>query len=163
MSMVNEIKARLAAASPRERRLLGIAALVVGIGLLLSIGDWAHRERQRLVSAVPGAEARLARMQEQADELGRLRRAAPPPAAATPVRAAAARAAAEARGLQIAIDELPDGLVVSGRGEAVALLDWLAAMQAEQQLRPIEVELRSESGQIQVDGRLVAVDSGPAR
>ncbi|MCB1957375.1 MAG: type II secretion system protein M [Rhodocyclaceae bacterium] len=159
MSALTTIRQRLAAASPRERNALGLAGLVVGIGLLFSVGEWAYGERIRLAVRLPEAEARLARMQEQADELGRLKRTTAPADAPVVVRAAAARASAEARGLAIEVEALPDGIMISGSGAPGLVLDWLAALQAEQRLRPVELELVASEDGLDVDGRLLAVDS----
>ncbi len=163
MSAIADLKGAIAGISPRERRLIAIAAAVVAAGLLFVLGEWLLRERQRLSLAVPAAEARLARMQDQAEELARLKRGASPPEAAVQVRAAAARAAAEARGLQLELEELPDAVHVSGRAAAAPLLDWLAAMQSEQRLRPLELELRAKDRMLEIDGRLSAVGADGGR
>lgn len=163
MSALQTLAARLRAASARERLLILVAALAVAAGLLLSLADWSYREHRRLVVALPAAEARLARMQDQSDELGRLRRAAAPPETPVGVRSAAAAAAAQARGLVLEFQELPDAVVISGTGSAPAVLDWLAAMQAEQHLRPEELALTPDQDRVRISGKLQAVGAGQAQ
>ena len=148
---------RYRAASARERRMLLLAAVVIVGALLLTLADWAHSEGQRLDRALPAAQARLARMQAQADELTRLRAAPPLAEAPLRVRGDAARAAANARGLKLEIEIGPDSLQISGQGSAATLLDWIATVQAEQGLRPTELEVHAEGDGQRFSGRLVAV------
>ena len=157
------LNAKLAAASPRERQQLGIAAIAIAVLIVASLADWSHSERRRLALAVPAATAQLARMQDQAEELGRLQRAAAPAAASPAVRAEAARAAAGARGLTLTIELTPEALVVAGSGEAAALLDWLASIQAEQRLRPTELELTPLDNALQIAATLLPVGDDGSR
>lgn len=149
--------------APRERRMTALAAaLVVGAGTL-SLLEWSTAELGRLARALPAAEARLAQMQEQAEELAGLGRAATIPATPLAVRAEAAQAAAAVRSLEIEVDTLADGLAVSGSGPAPAWLEWLASMQAEQGLRPVELELRRAGDAIELSARLAAIDADGGR
>lgn len=163
MSPIADLRGKLAAGSARERRLLAGAALLLGLALLASLGEWAHRERARLALAVPMAESRLARMQQQAEELAQLERAPAPAEASVAVRGAAARAAAAPRGLALELEERADGLGVTGHGSPAAVLDWLAAMQAEQRLRPVELEIAQTDRELRFSGRLGVPRPGAAR
>ncbi|MCB1887702.1 MAG: hypothetical protein KDH20_08850, partial [Rhodocyclaceae bacterium] len=71
----------------------------------------------------------------------------------------AAQAAAEAGGVTIEMEVLPDGVAISGRGAPAAVLGWLASVQAEQRLRPLELELAADDALLSIDGRLLAVGS----
>ena len=51
------LNAKLAAASPRERQQLGIAAIAIAVLIVASLADWSHSERRRLALAVPAATA----------------------------------------------------------------------------------------------------------
>jgi len=151
------LKTRLAALNPRERRLVSAAALVIAATLLWLLAEWSFAERNRLEKRLPAAEAELARMQAQAEELAQLRRLAPPPETTLNVRAQAARAAAAARKLDLVIDADPAGLRISGKVQAATLLDWLASMQAQQQLQVGELSARVAGNKLDVEGVLTPV------
>ncbi|MCB1928200.1 MAG: type II secretion system protein M [Rhodocyclaceae bacterium] len=157
MMPASRLRNRWLGASVRERRMLTVAATVLVVAGLISVSEWVWRERQRLATAVPAAEARLARMQDQADALASLARAAPGARAPISDRVAAARAAAAARGLDITLEEQGDGVAVSGRGPAAGVIEWLAAMQADEGLRPLELELTPSPDALGINGRLLAV------
>lgn len=159
MSTLALLATKLRAATARERQMLALAAAVLVGGGVLSLLEWSAAERERLLRALPTAEARLARMQEQAEELARLRRAVAPPATPVTVRAEAARAAASARGLHVELESQPEGLLLSGRGAAPAVLDWIAAIQSELGLRAVELELTPDGTALEVAGKLVAVSA----
>ncbi|MCB1901278.1 type II secretion system protein GspM [Cognatazoarcus halotolerans] len=152
--IVTQLKARLATLNPRERRLIGIATVVIATTLLLLLAEWSFSERARLDKRLPAAEAELARMQADAEELAQLRRLTPPAAATLAVRTQAARAAATARELDLVIDTDTNGLRISGTVQATALLDWLASMQSQQQLQVGEMSLRVAGDKIGVEGLL---------
>ena len=61
MTLASQLRARLAAASPRERRLLAVAAVVLAAAALSSLSEWLWRERQRLAAAVPASNRRRMR------------------------------------------------------------------------------------------------------
>lgn len=67
---------------PRQQRIFGGSALVLAFGLLLAY-VWmpAVRERDRLLVRLPQLKMQLEQMQDQADEIGRLKSA--PPVVAT--------------------------------------------------------------------------------
>ena len=96
-------------------------------------------------------------MQTEAEELAQLQRLTPPPATSLMVRAQAARAAAAARQLNLIIDADRSGLRVTGSAQPGPLLDWLASMQAQQQLQPAEFSLEANGERLTVQGVLTPV------
>ena len=155
--MIAPLKTRLAALNPRERRLVLSAALLIGATLLYLLGEWTFSERNRLDRRLPIAETELTRMQAEAEELAQLQRLTPPPATSLMVRAQAARAAAAARQLNLIIDADRSGLRVTGSAQPGPLLDWLASMQAQQQLQPAEFSLEANGERLTVQGVLTPV------
>lgn len=144
--------------APRERRLLKALAGFLPLAAAVAVLGWALDEQQRLDRRLPLALAELERMQQDATELARLKSMAPPPALTPTALAGAARAAAGARELKLDIEPGPDGLLVRGNAPLPALVDWLAAVQAEQGLRPTRLEY-AEAGT--VEAVLVARDAQP--
>lgn len=135
---------------PRERRALLIAALVLASAAVLMSADWLLAERARLARQLPTLRAAHALMQQDSEELARLR--ALPAAARRPAAeiGRTAAAAAEARGLALDIEAAADGLHVGGSANLAALVDWLAAVQADAGLRVQRLRLDA-------DGRIEAV------
>lgn len=154
---VTLLKARLATLNPRERKLVVTAATLIALALLWLLAEWSFSERNRLDKRLPAAEAELARMQTEADELAQLRRLTPPAATTLAVRAQAARAAAAARQLDLLIDADTNGLRISGTAPAAALLDWLASLQAQQQLQVSELSLQVAGDALKIQGVLAPV------
>lgn len=140
------LRASLAARSPREQRLILIAGLVVGLGLVLSLAEWVWSEQSRLRSALPGAQAALARMQDDAAALSQLARQTRPQPVPLATAARAAHAAGVSRGLSLETAESGNSLSASGHGRFDAIVDWLASVQADQRLRPVRVVLTSRDG-----------------
>lgn len=140
------LRASLAARSPREQRLILLAALVVGLGLMLSLAEWVWSEQARLRSALPGAQATLARMQDDAAALSQLARQARPQSVPLATAARAAHAAGVSRGLHLETAESGNGITASGQGRFDAVIDWLASVQADQRLRLARVVLTSRDG-----------------
>lgn len=126
----------LSARAPRERQLLMIAALAVPLAAGLTATDWIVAERERLQKRLPVARAAFERMQADTDELSRLRALPAAPELEPATLVTAVRTAAQARGLQLEIRSTPDGLSASGHAALPALIDWLAAMQADLRLHP---------------------------
>ena len=155
--MIKVLKARLAALNPRERRLVLTATLLITATLLWLLTEWAFTERQRLDRRLPIAESELAGMQAEAEELAQLRRLPPPAATSLAVRAQAARAAAAARQLDLVIDADTNGLRITGNAQAGPLLDWLASMQAQQQLQVSDLSLEVSGEKLKVQGVLTPV------
>ena len=138
-----------AARAPRERRLLLLAAMVLVGGGLVAVAEHLADERERLARSLPAA--RLAYLGMEQDSLGLAALRERPPAAATPLEALpdSIRAAANARANEAEARVAGDRVEVSGHATLPALIDWLAALHAEQRLRPGRLELQSASA----DGR----------
>lgn len=145
----------LAGITPRQRRMLALAGGALAVGLVGSLAVWVMAEHARLVRKLPVARAQLARMQENVDELTRLRGNPALPRINLATRAEIARAAALAHQLNLVVETTGDSLHVTGQAPATALLDWLATLQ-RQQLRVNRMELRSMGSLLNVDGRLDA-------
>ena len=122
------------AISPRERRLVLAAGIVVLIGLVVTLLDWSRSERSRLARSLPHAEAQLEQVQE------------------------AAQASAKSRGLGLALQATGDGLQIKGQASLDAFVDWLAALQRDQGLRVQRLEIQGQSGGASIDAVLVKND-----
>lgn len=150
------------ARTARERRLLTLTALVLGLLALLMLADWLHVERKRLDRALPKREAQLARMQEDASEMARLRQSPPTgsssPSVATQVDAVSA--AARSRGLNLTIQPAGDKVQLSGQVAFDALAAWLASLHRDQGLQVHSADLRSEGEAVVVD---ILLGSRPER
>lgn len=159
MKATDRLAGALAQRTPRERRLLAAAALVVGAAALVTLADGLVHERTRLARALPDARAELARMQDDAAELQRLRQI-PAPTAATPATLLeSARAAAAARGLGLSITAAGDTLQARGNADFDALVGWLAAMQSELQLRPLRATIDARGDAVGVEIELAPAAS----
>jgi len=148
-SPADRMRAWHAARTPRERGLLVLAAAALIGGGLIAVAEHLATERERLARSLPAA--RLAYLSMTQDSLGlatlRDRPATtPPPLAALPD---SIRAAAKARAIEAEVRTTGDLLEVNGRATLPALVEWLAALHAEQRLRPgrLELESASEGGQ----------------
>lgn len=125
----------------REQRALMLAGAVVLLALAVVSIEGLVRERARLDQALPTLQAQLARMDDDAAELMRLRTRTPPASVAPEALAAAVASAASARGLDLAATVGEGGVVVTGRADVAALADWLAAVQSELRLRPVRARM----------------------
>ncbi len=135
-----------AARSPQERRLLAVAALVIGAALLFLLAEWTWQEQRRLARQLPDARQQLARMQEEAGEIQRLKRLPANEAVPLATLAQSVQAAARSRGLTISIEPTLETLEVSGSGAFPTVIDWLASLQVEQGLRATRAVLDEASG-----------------
>lgn len=152
--MNNALRAYLAARSPRERRLLVIAFAVIAIGVVVSLSEWAWRERQRLAVELPEARNAFATMQNDAAELARLERTPPPAALALATLAQMASAAGASRGLSLEIEQTGTALRAEGTGSFTAITDWLASLQADQRLRPTRVVMAVQGDKVRFEATL---------
>ena len=92
-------------------------------------------------AALPLAEARLAQLQAQAEEIARLRaQAVPEPLVGVPLLEVL-RASATARDLTLNIQMSEGGVAVSGQGGFDALWVWLAEIQRDHALRVVKLEM----------------------
>ena len=144
--------------SPRERRLVLIAGAVVAIGTTVSVLDWARHERSRLDRSLPRSAAQLEQVQESATEIARLRNQPPLQAPAGPALLEAAQAAAKSRGLGLTLQAGGEGLHVKGQAAFDELAAWLAAVQRDQGLRILRMEIQQQGPQASID----AVLAGPS-
>jgi len=126
----------MTARTPQERKLLLLGAAVVAVALIFSLAEWTWKEQARLQRRLPEARQQLARMQEEAAELQRLKRS--PTVDATPLvtLAQSAEAAARSRGLDVKMQTSPDALEINGGGSFQMVADWLATLQSDHNLRP---------------------------
>lgn len=143
------LRTALASRSPRERRLILIAASVISLALFIALWEWTLSEQRRLQHQVPEAQAQLVRMQDDAAELLRLSRLPAATALDADTLAQTVRATAQARGLSAKVDGLGQGVQVEARGTFPNLVDWLATLQAEQRLRATRVDMNQQAdGQV---------------
>jgi general secretion pathway protein M len=138
---MNSLKARWAALAARERRLVLLAAVVVGLALIWAIGI---QPALRTLRTAPAEQARLdlqwQGMQRQAAEAGTLRTAPPlpPGMAAQALQGATARLGSSAR-LQLQGERAV--LTLNGvHGDALA--QWLAEARRGARARPVEAKLQ---------------------
>ena len=136
------LRAWYGARAPRERGLLALAAAVVLGGSLIALAEHLVAERERLARSLPAA--RLAYLGMEQDSLGLAALRERPAPAATPPAALpdSIRAAASARAIEVEARMVGDRVEVDGRSTLPALIDWLAALHAEQRLRPSRLELQ---------------------
>jgi general secretion pathway protein M len=148
------IRQFLAARSPRERRMVRLAALVVSLGVLVSVTEWASSEYARLSRQLPQARAQLLTMQNDAAELLRLGRLTAPPDIPLATAMAAARAAAVTRGLKLSFTISGNGLQIEGSGPFAAITDWLASMHVDQRLRPTRMVMEVQGAEVVISATL---------
>lgn len=148
------------AISPRERKLLLMAAAVVGVGIVLTTLDWSRNERIRLGRALPRAEAQLERVQESATEITRLRAQPAPQRPAAAALLDMAQTSARSRGLGVSIQAGGEGLHVKGQASFDELVAWLAAVQHDQGLRVLRMELQQQGALASIDA-LLAIPAAP--
>ncbi|MCK0508844.1 type II secretion system protein GspM [Aromatoleum anaerobium] len=152
MNPLTRIAGVFAARSPRERQLLAVAAIVVSASALFRVADQVWDARAQLARRLPEARSQLARMQEDAAELQRLRRAPLPAAAAMPTVLETARAAAASRALPLLSIALSgETLQVRGAADFAMLIEWLADMHAELGLRPQRAVIAAQGDTVSVD------------
>jgi general secretion pathway protein M len=121
--------------SPRDRVVIAILAVVVGVALYLWLAQSAQRARAQLGASLSVLRAQAIRLDLDATELGRVRAMPVPPAGQTDLRTLV-QARTEAAGLARALVRIdaPDANQVQLAFGAVAFADWLAlvaSLQAE--------------------------------
>ncbi len=145
--------------SPRERRLIGIATLVVAAAAVLMVADWSISERERVRTQLPQARAALAEMQTNSASLQNLanRRAPtwPTPDAAAEIVMASARA----HDIALEVESTGTSLTASGRGRLPAVLSLVANLQSDFGLRPNRVTLNSRGEAVTFEIEFVSPSS----
>ena len=131
--------------SPRDRVIIGILAVVVGIALYLLLVQSAYRARQQLGSSVSVLRAQAQRLEVDANELARVRAAPAAPTPQTDLRTqvqAQAAAAGLARALvRIDARDADQVQVVFGSVAFADWLGWVGTLQAQ--------HIRLETGRIE--------------
>lgn len=153
---IAQLAQRWQAISPREQRLVLIAATVVAIGAAVSLLDWSRAEGQRLARRLPRAEASLNQVQEAATEISRLRAATPATRPDGPALLAAVQASAKSRDLAIGVQGGGEGLHIKGQAGFNELIAWLAALQKDQGLRVLRMEIQRQGSLASVDAVLAS-------
>ena len=156
---IARLSARWQAISPRERKLVLIAASVLAGATAIALLDWSAAQRQRLARSLPRAEARLNQIQEAATEITRLRAANPPARPQGPALLEAVQASARSRGLGIAVQVGGEGLHLKGQAPFDELVSWLATLQKDQGLRVQRMEIQRQGPVASVDALLAGAVS----
>jgi general secretion pathway protein M len=141
----------------RDRRLLQVAAAVLGLALLWWLGlQPALRTLRHAPAQIEAAEAQLRAMQRLAAEAGELRTTPP---VSSEQAAAALRAATERLGEQARLSLQGDRAVLTLNGVSTSQLRaWLAEARSGARARPVEASLlRSGNG---FNGTLVVAIGG---
>lgn len=154
-TLLTPLRHMIAARTPRERRLIVLAALAISLASVSALAEWTWREHQRLTQQLPEAHARLAKMQDDASELARLNRLPTPAPVPLATLARAADAAASSRGLTFAVESAGNTLQVSGTGPFQAVIDWLATVQRDQKLRPQQVVIEVIDSGVRLEAVLI--------
>lgn len=144
-------------ARPQQQR-HAAAALAAGLGLIVLALLWSslEGEQARLRKAVPLAQARLQRMQDDAAEVVRLRGQA---VAATPQSALADAVAASIRSRHLELSVSSDGadrVQVHGNAGFDETVAWLAAVQQDYKLRVVSLAATRAGAAARIDAVLAA-------
>jgi len=137
------IRQLLAQRSPRERRLLGYAAIVLVAGATLMLVDWSISERERVRDRLPQAKAVLIGMQADAAHLQHLSTLRAPTWPSPDAAAEVVMAAARAQQIALELEVASNSLSASGSGSLQAILSVIASLQSDFGLRPSRVNLSS--------------------
>ena len=157
--MIARVLSAWQALAPRERRLVGVASVVVLLALLWTLAvEPAWRGRARLGTELPRARAQLAQLETMAVEARQLA-AVPGSSDSAQAQRAALESSVAAAGLggQLSQSSL-SGELFDLRFKAVAFdawLTWLEGALRETRLRVADVEVQRESQAGLVSVRLV--------
>jgi len=146
--------------APRDRAIIAVMAVVLGLALYAALVQTASRARKQLGTSVTTLRAQAANLDRQAIELERLRAAPVISASSTDLRTLVQAQAGEA-GLSralVRIDALDTDQVVVVFG-AVAFADWvtwIAALNSQHvRLDTCRIEALSTAGLVSVTATLV--------
>lgn len=150
------LRARFQNLAPREQKLVLIMLAVIGVALLWACFAWQLKENARLDKALPQARAQLARMQDAAAEITRLRAKGKPAQATGKILLESLQAAAHGHGLELELQGAENGLVrISGKAQNFdAWVAWLGQVQREQGLSPVYADIAQEPQGIRIEAQL---------
>lgn len=136
----DQLRARWRALAPRERRLLSVAGVLLGVLLLWLLAvQPALRTLREAPAEIDRLEAQLQRMQRQAAEARELRNTTP---VAPAQSLEALRAATQRLGERAKLVVAGERVTVTLTGvEGQELRDWLAEVRSGARARPVEVQL----------------------
>lgn len=145
---------------PRDRTIIAVLAVVLGLGLYAALVQTASRSRAQLGASLGTLRMQAARVDQQAIEIERVRAAPVPSASKTELRTLVQSQATET-GLSRAVvrlDALDADQVVVVFG-AVAFADWLKWVEAlnaqHVRLETCRIEALTTPGQISVTATLI--------
>jgi len=145
--------------TPRERAVLAALAVVLAAALLVSLIQTASHARSRLRPSVTALRGQLARLDQQASEIERLRAAPPVAASQSDLRALVqAQIGAELSRALLRIDARdPDEVeVVFGAVPFDRWLGWIAGLKAQQvRVASSRIEALTSPGLVSVTATLV--------
>jgi type II secretory pathway component PulM len=150
--------------APRDRMIIAALAVVLGAALYATLLQTAGRSRTQLGASVTALRVQSVRLEQQANELERVR-AAPVPSASTTDLRALVQAHADEAGLSSALVRLdapdPDQVVVVfGAVAFVDWLNWVDALNSQRiRLETCRIEALSTPGLVSVTATLVRAKS----
>lgn len=157
--MTTALRALWQSRSPRERRALRAALVLVAAILLLALAAAALQAREPLRRDVAALRADNARMQQQALELAQLRAMPPPPAHGELLATVQSSIEATSLASGLAQVESPDTDHVVVVFKAVAFADWLRWVEAlatrQVRLESCRIEALPASGRVGVTATFV--------
>ena len=125
--------------SPRERRLIAVAAVVVLAGITVMVADWSVSERDRVRAQLSQARAALAEMQADAAKLQHLTAERAPSRPTPDAAAEIIMATARAHEIILELEVSGTSLKASGSGHLPTILGLIANLQSDFGLRPSRV------------------------
>lgn len=131
--------------TPRERRLIAVAAVVVVAGATLMIADWSMSERDRVRNQLSHAKTALAEMQAHAATLQHLTTERAPSRPSPDAAAEIIMATARAHEISLELEAVGASLKASGNGQLASILALVANLQSDFGLRPSRVLIRPGS------------------
>lgn len=146
--------------APRERTVIAILAVVLGVALYWWLVQYGSREYMRLRVSVATLHAQAGRLEQQAAELARLRATPPMQASQTDLHTLV-QAQAGAAGLSRALMKIdaPDAnqvVVVFGAIAFADWLNWVVSLKSQQvRLDTCRIEALSAPGMVSVTATLL--------
>jgi type II secretory pathway component PulM len=154
---VDEIRRAWLARSPRDRAVAMALFACLGLAALALIWSAIQGERSRLQKAVPLAQARLQRMQDDSAEVVRLRGQSGAAAAQQTSPAEAINASLRSRHLDLSVAaDGADRLQVHGSANFDDVIAWLATVQIDYKLHVASLSMTRAAAGVKIDAVLVA-------